>query len=366
MSLPVRRPLVAVLALASVALLLMAATRGDSTDAPQSTQATGPRVLLIYDMEGITGAVRASDVNFGSPTYQATRESLVEDVNAAIRGLQKAGAGEVVVIDGHGSGSLDPDYLLDRMPAGARHELGAEPIDPYIDLMDRRFDAVVAIAMHSKAGTQGFLAHTYNGHTRWIMNGHDMNESMLVAASAARYRTPLILVTGDDVLAGEVQAFSPRTEYVVVKDARGVDEAISRPRAQVSAAIEAAAERALRARKAIGPWDPRLPSEFVNHYGYVMPEQAAAAINFPGATTVDNKTVSVRTRSFLDAYLTFRALAGFTGLATQRVILDGVRSQAGASEFVQQAQTRIPNRRDRTFAPTGTTIPRPFGRHGYR
>lgn len=363
MSLLARRPLVAVLAVASVAFLSIAATRGDSTDSPQ---APGPRVLLLYDMEGITGAVRASDVNFGSPTYQATRESLVEDVNAAIRGLQKAGAREVVVIDGHGSGSPDPDYLLDRMPAGARHELGAEPLDPYIDLMDRRFDAVVAIAMHSKAGSRGFLAHTYNGHTRWIMNGHDMNESMLVAASAARYRTPLILVTGDDVLAGEVRAFSPRTEYVVVKDARGVDEAVPRPRAQVSAAIEAAAERALRARKAIDPWDPRLPSEFVNHYGYLMPEQAAAAINFPGATVVDDKTVSVRTRSFLDAYLTFRALAGFTGLATQRVILDGVRSQAGANEFVQQAQARIPSRRDRTFAPTGTTIPRPFGRHGYR
>ena len=127
MSLPARRPLVAVLALASVALLSIAAARGDSTD---SLQAPGPRVLLLYDMEGITGAVRASDVNFGSPTYQATRESLVEDVNAAIRGLQKAGASEVVVLDGHGSGSPDPDYLLDRMPTGARHEVAPNPSIP--------------------------------------------------------------------------------------------------------------------------------------------------------------------------------------------------------------------------------------------
>ncbi len=329
-------------------------------------QGAGPRVLLLYDMEGITGAVRPSDVGSGSATYQATRESLVEDVNAAIRGLQKAGAKDITVVDGHGSGSPDPDYILDRMPAGARHEMLDEPFDPYIDLMDRRFDAMVAIAMHSKAGTRGFLAHTYNGHTRWVMNGHDMNESMLVAASAARYGTPLILVTGDDVLAEEVKAFSPRTEYVVVKKAVSVEEAEPRSRAEVSAAIDAAAERALRGIRSIPPWNPRLPAQFDNLFGYVMPEQAAVAINFPGAAVVDNKTVRVGARSFLESYLAFRALAGFTGLTTQRALVDGVRGQPGGPELLQQAQARIPSRRERTFAPTGTTIPRPYGRHGYR
>lgn len=329
--------------------------------------APGPRVLLLYDMEGITGAVRPTDVNAGSPTYQATRESLVEDVNAAIRGLMKAGVREVVVTDGHGSGSPDPDYILDRMPPGARHEIRDEPYDPYIDLMDRSFAAVVTIAMHSKAGGGGFLAHTYNGHTRWLMHGHDMNESMLVAASAARVGTPLILVTGDDVLEKEVKAFSPRTEYVVVKRAISVEEAASRPRAEVSAAIEAAAERAMRNVKAVPPWDPRLPETFENQYGYILPEHAAVAINFPGARPVDDKTVAFTARSFLEAYLAFRALAGFTGLATQRLLLEGVREQQGGRELIETvAQGRLPARRDRSFAATGSTIPRPYGRHGYR
>jgi D-amino peptidase len=105
-------------------------------------------------------------VNFGSPTYPATRESLVEDVNAAIQGLLAAGASEVVLTDAHGSGNPDPDYILDRMPRGARFDLRDEPYDAYIDTMDDSFDAVVAIAMHSKAGGEGFLAHTYYGHTR--------------------------------------------------------------------------------------------------------------------------------------------------------------------------------------------------------
>jgi D-amino peptidase len=350
----------AMLAIAIVATAWAGGMRGEAQPAP------GPRVLLLYDMEGITGAVRPTDVNAGSPTYQATRESLVEDVNAAIRGLMKAGVREVVVTDAHGSGSPDPDYILERMPKGARHEIRDEPYDPYIDLMDRSFAAVVTIAMHSRAGGKGFVAHTYYGHTRWVMHGHDMNESMLVAASAARVGTPLILVTGDDVLEKEVKAFSPRTEYVTVKTAVSVEEARPRPRAEVSADIEAAAARAFANVGSIPPWDPRLPAEFDNDCSYVMPEQAAVAINFPGAAAVDAKTVRVRTRSFLEAYLAFRALAGFTALATQRVVLEGVRGEPGGADLIRKAQGRLPARAERSFVAAEKTISRPYGRHGYR
>lgn len=325
------------------------------------------KVLLLYDMEGITGAVQPTDVNSGSPTYARTRESLVEDVNAAIRGLQKAGATEIVLTDGHGSGSPNPDYIVERMPKGARHDIRDVAYDPYIEAMDGSFAAMVAIAMHSKAGGRGFLAHTYNGHTRWVMGGHDMNESMLVAASGARFDVPLILVTGDDVLRDEVKAFSPHTEYVVVKKALGVEEAEPRPRAEVSAEIEAAAERALRGVKNIPPWKPSLGARFDNHYGYILPAMTALAINFPGATLVDDKTVNVPAASFLDAYLAFRALAGFTGLAQERVLVNAVREAPGGAEMLQQAaQQRLPARHQRTFAATGTTIRRSFGQHGYR
>jgi D-amino peptidase len=271
-----------------------------------------------------------------------------------------------VVTDGHGSGNPEPDYLLDRMPAGARHEIRNEPYDPYIDLVDASFTAMVAIAMHSKAAGAGFLAHTYNGHTRWRMGGHDMNESMLVAASAARFGVPLILVTGDDILAREVEAFSPATAYVIVKTADGVERAVARPREAVSADIEAAAERALRNVANMAPWTGNLPSRFDNDYGYVLPEQAAVAIGFPGATVVDNKTVRVPASSFLDAYLAFRALAGFTGLAGQRMLVDGVRAQEGGALHLENARRRLPSRTERTFDPTGTAIGRSYGTHGYR
>jgi D-amino peptidase len=326
----------------------------------------GVKVLVLYDMEGITDAVQPSDVSFGSPTYEATRASLVEDVNAAIRGLLAAGATDIVVTDGHGSGSPNPDYILDRMPDGARHEIRDVPYDPYIEVIDESFSAMVAIAMHSKAAGGGFLAHTYNGHTRWTMGGHDMNESMLVAASAARFGVPLILVTGDDVLEKEVEAFSPATEYVVVKTAESVERAVARSRAEVSAEIEAAAKRGLENVRNIPAWTGNLPSRFDNEYGYILPEQAAIAIGFPNATVVDNKTVRVPAASFLEAYLAFRALAGFTGLAAQRILVQGVREQPGGPELLERARAGLPSRGERTFKPTGTTLPRSFGNHGYR
>jgi D-amino peptidase len=325
------------------------------------------KVLLLYDMEGISEAVKPADVNFGSPSYPATREALTEDVNAAIRGLQKAGATEIVLTDGHGSGNPDPDYLLDKLPKGVRFDLRDVPYDPYIETMDKSFDAMVAVAMHGRAGGRAFLAHTYNGHTRWVMAGHDMNESMLVAASAARFDIPLILVTGDDVLRDEIKAFSPATDYVVVKQALSVSEAEARPRAEVSADIEAAAERALKNRGKVRPWRPaEIAREFDNLYGYVLPEQAAVAINFPGAKVVDNKTVKIRTDSFLDAYVAFRGLAAFTGYATQRMVLAAVREMDGGPDLIRKAQAKLPSREQRTFRPTGTTIERGYGRHGYR
>jgi D-aminopeptidase len=107
-----------------IRLLLLAAVLSASPLAGIRAQ-QGPKVLLLYDMEGVTDATGPQDVGMGSQTYPATRESLTEDVNAAIRGLFKAGAREIVLTDGHGSGNPDPDYLLAKLPQGTRFDIRA-------------------------------------------------------------------------------------------------------------------------------------------------------------------------------------------------------------------------------------------------
>lgn len=331
----------------------------------------GPKVLLIYDLEGITAADAPGDVSMGQRDYPAIQESLTQDVNAAIRGLLRAGASEVVLTDGHGSGNPEPDYLLDRLPEGARFDLRDEPYDAYIDALDESFDAVVGIGMHSRAGGEGFLAHTYYGHTKWIMAGFDMNESMIVAASAARFDIPLILVTGDDILKGEIADFSPDTRYVVVKHAKSRSRAVPRSQAEVNTEIEAAAEDALRNLKQIPVWaPPEIKTTFENLYAYNQPLFATYAMDYPGAKGVNNKTISVAADSFLEAYLTYRILCNYTVFARMGMLVQAMRGEADSVALLRKAAAKMPSQGERNFDPTGDKIDRTFyavrGRHGYK
>jgi D-amino peptidase len=328
------------------------------------------KVLIVYDLEGVTGATTGRSVNFGGEGYAEVRQSLTEDVNAAIRGLLAAGATEIVITDGHGSGNPDPDYLLEKLPAGARFDIRDKPYDAYIDTIDDTFAAVVAIGMHSGAEGAGFLSHTYSGHLKWAIGGEAINESMIVAASAARFGVPLVMVTGDQVLQQEVAAFSPQTAYAVVKSSSARDKTEPHPREVVSSEIEAAAKRGFGNRAAIKPWTPRSSGgTFENLFSYRLPEMASVAINFPHAEAVDNKTVRIKTSSFLDAYLTFRALGTFTSLAQSRLVLDLVRTVEGGPEMIREAQSRGARPGQTGFEATAPELERiwsSMGRHGYK
>jgi|GEM_PF-367414 len=331
---------------------------------------TGAKVLLIYDMEGVTEVTGSRGVSFGSSTYDAARNSLTEDVNAAIRGLLRGGAREVVLTDGHGSGNPDPDYDTERMPDGARHEIRDDPYDPYVDVFDESFDAVVAIGMHGGAGSEGFLSHTYYGHTMWVLNGQEMNESMVLAASAERYGIPLILVTGDDVLKQEMEAFSPQTQYVVVKQALGRTRALAMPREEVTREIEAAAQRAIENIGSIPTWSPfSADTPVENHFSYTLPEHGTLAIEFPGTRAVNDRTVALTTSTFLDSYLAFRALANFTALVQFQITIDALREVEGWMVVLQQARNNLRDRPSPSFEPAGTSIDlsrSARGRHGYK
>jgi D-amino peptidase len=337
---------------------------------PVTTGKAAVKVLLMYDLEGVTATSAPRDVIFGSDSYPAVRESLTEDVNAAIRGLLKGGATEVVVTDGHASGNPDPDYLIDRLPNGARFDVRDTPYDPYMQSLDGSVAAVVGVGMHSGAGRKGNLAHTFLGHTKWVLAGVEVNESLALAASAARFGVPLILVTGDDVLREEVAAAAPATRYVTVKHAVSVESSEPRSREAVTADIEKSAEEAMRGRKAIKPWSPvTRGTAFDNLYSYLFPEMASVAIFYPGAESVDNKTIRLRTRTFEEAYLSFRALAFFTSVVRQRMMMDLVRKVDGGPAVVAKAQAMWPDRSHRTFDPTGPEIDWSgvaMGRHGWK
>ena len=90
--------------------------------------ASPPRILVIYDMEGVSGIDREAMTDSRNPAYAEGRRFLTSDVNAAVRGLKAGGAGAVWVEDGHGSGNAEePDLLLDQMDPRASFESPSSP-----------------------------------------------------------------------------------------------------------------------------------------------------------------------------------------------------------------------------------------------
>ncbi len=289
------------------------------------------KVLLLYDMEGVTGATSVRHIDFDSqPEYGEARESLTADVNAAIAGLKAAGATEIIVVDGHGSGNASgPDILVEKLIPPAKMISRDKPFDIYMDSYDQSVDAIVAIAMHSGAGNQvGFLSHTYTiEDTQYKVNGVPFNESMILAMGAARYGIPLIMVSGDDQLEKEMGRFLPGVKCAVVKQA--VDRSKAEPvgRAEASLRIEAAAKDALLALDSV-----RLPAIATGPFRFALTfqdeSQARNAARLAGADlTSDPLTVQIRADDFEEGYRASLRLISAAGLigylqAMQKLIGD--------------------------------------------
>jgi len=279
------------------------------------------KVLLLYDMEGVTGATSYKHTVFAHKAeYEEGRKSLTADVNAAIAGLKAGGASEIVVVDGHGSGnSAAPDVFEDQLVAPAKMISRNRSFDIYMDSYDHSFDAVVAVAMHAGAGNEvGFLSHTYTlEDVQYKVNGIPFNESMILAMGAARFKIPLIMVSGDDQLEKEVRRNLAWVKYATVKHAVSRSQAELLSREEASRRIQNAAREAMLALNSA-----RLP-EFAGPYRFALTfqdeAQARNAALHPGAEQLaDPAAVQIRAQDFEEGYrqsLRLISLAGIVGRA---------------------------------------------------
>lgn len=300
------------------------------------------KVLLLYDMEGVSGASSERYTHFGAdPEYTEGRSSLTADVNAAIAGLKAAGAAEIVVVDGHGSGNgAEPDVLERELLPPAKMISRDRSFDIYMDSYDQSIDAIVAIGMHAGAGNpDGFISHTYTVEDiRYRVNGTPFNETMILAMGAARFGIPVIMVSGDDVLEKEIRRFLPGIKYAAGKHAVSRAKAEPFPRQEVSRRIEKAAREGL-----LGLAEARLPQGFPGPYRFALSfqdeSQAETAAALQDAKLLaDGISVEVRAADFEDGYRASLRLISAAGLvgrlqAMQRVLA----AQSNAKELREAA-----------------------------
>src|SRR5881275_3638367 len=165
------------------------------------------RVLIMCDMEGISGIVVWEQVNGGAPMFQEGRKLYTEEINAAVRGAKAAGATEIVAMDCPGAGG---GYTF--------NSLIAEDLDPdcefvvqdewteYTEFLENGVDAALFVGMHARAGTaEGVLNHTVSGpnfQNLWF-NGTLVGETGINAALCGNWGCPVVLVTGDQAACRE-------------------------------------------------------------------------------------------------------------------------------------------------------------------
>ena len=108
------------------------------------------RILIMSDMEGVSGIVVWDQVSGGASMFEEGRHLYTEEINAAVRGAKAAGATEVVVVDCHGAGqgwtfnSLIPDKIHPDCEWVAHHGWGR-----YDDMWEEGCDACLLIGMHA-------------------------------------------------------------------------------------------------------------------------------------------------------------------------------------------------------------------------
>ncbi len=206
------------------------------------------RVLVFYDMEGLAGQDDWRQALWFPPyadEYAQGRKWLTAEMNAVVAGLYAGGADEVHVVDAHGSANPNPDLLVDELDPRVEFVFRDEPFHPYYGLMESgTYDALAAVAMHAKTGTEGFMAHTVEIGAEMIVNDMSVTETEIIGYLWGTIGVPFILVAGDDKLGQDLETM-PWIEYVTTKIATSASTADLRPIDEVHAELQDRAQRAL-------------------------------------------------------------------------------------------------------------------------
>jgi D-amino peptidase len=274
------------------------------------------KVYVSVDMEGIGGISHSDPTQRGDAGYPAAVALMVGEANAAVEGAFAGGATEVLVNDSHGSmfnlvpEDLDARAVLLQGQKPWSMVAGAGP--------DQGFEVALFVGYHTRAGHPiGTIAHTYSGlPTLTTLQGRPVGEAGINALPLGAWGVPVGLVSGDDQLAIETEAWFPWAERVVVKTAVSRRAAASVHPSVARERVRAGAERAVRRATAgeLRPLDVGQPVELAAEYATAGQADYAALV--PGAERDGDRGVRVVTDDPVLAYRGFLSGVRLAGLAS--------------------------------------------------
>ena len=211
---------------------------------------------------------------------------------------------QVTVNDGHGtSGNL----LLDELHPGVQVISGAPRHLGMMEGIDQGFEAACFIGCHARAGSGGILAHTYSeGVGSLFINDQEVGELGANALLAGYFGVPVVMVSGDNLVAKEAHKLLEKAEVAVVREVLASGAARHLPLRIARERIRKAVIRALE-RKDHVPLTPprpvRLTVRFKEYQGALL------ASLLPGCKMLDSLTVTYKADDYLEAYKAIRLFA---------------------------------------------------------
>ena len=207
-----------------------------------SSNNKGLRVYIHVDLEGASGVVAFERHSYpDAPNFEQSKILNTKEVNAAIEALLEEGVSEIVVLDDHGPGGINIDYLH---PAAEIIMGQGEPVT-----IDASFDAQIILGKHSMSNTpKGNLAHSFSSRTIdniWI-NGKLAGEILDAVLLASYFNVPTIFLAGDDAACNEIKELIPNVETVPVKKGLALNAAWCLSPEKARKEIKAGVKRAIR------------------------------------------------------------------------------------------------------------------------
>ena len=268
------------------------------------------RVYISVDMEGIGGVSHPNPTDPANIRYPASVELMIGETNAAIAGALAAGATDVLVNDSH----WNMDNLLPAALHPAARILQGEKAwsmvagaQPGVD-GGPSFDVALFVGYHARAGhARGTIAHTYSGRpVETRLDGRPTGEYGINALALGAWGIPVGLVTGDDALAEEVEAWLPWAERVVVKEADGGHSAISVHPSVACDRVRAGAETAVRRAATTGEFKTLVVGPpVVIEVDYAKGVVADHAAMVPGAERIGDRGVRYTSDDPIEAFRAF-------------------------------------------------------------
>lgn len=259
------------------------------------------KVYISVDIEGITGVTDWAETELNDPQHANASKQMKKEALAACEGAIAAGATEILLHDSHDSGM---NLWIDEFPkeVSLMRSWMFTP-DSMVAGIDESFDACVFVGYHSGGGEDGNpLSHTMT-HTGlfWTkVNGEIITEMELNRYACAKYKVPVVFVSGDKQLCDKAQRVMPGVETVATKTGIG-GATINRCPQTVCEEIKDKVQAALTKEPQPVPEDQSYKLEIC----YREHMQAHKASFYPGVKLLDAHTVSYEAKSLEDLITTF-------------------------------------------------------------